>query len=258
MATTKKTTAAKLSKEQQAALDSLAESLQEADEVSVTAENLAEKVEDLRWAAAEQARALVRDLKVTPAAIAKELDVTAAYVRQLVTVAELYGEDDYRLDGRSYNDHLELSRITKDKRDAVAAYAEEYGCSIRTARTKLAEKEKSKVVKDDDAGSSSSGSSGSSSAKINDSGVSLTLSGKGGLEKLNDEVRTLIGYTSQISSSLASAVEQGARLTEEEAAELVAVAGSLVETATLATSDEAVEAAPKKTTGRKVRRNKAA
>lgn len=262
MPTPRKSAATAIPAEAQAEVDKLADELETIEKTEDQVVKYSEKVESLRWSAAERSRHLIRDLKVSPQALAKELDVTPAYVRQFATVAELYGEDDYRLsvDGeeRSFNDHLELAKLAADKRDAVAKYAEDYGCSIKTARIKVAEKAKAKVAKGEGADDESASKSSKGSISKDSSGPSLKLSGKGGLEKLNEEARTLVGFAAEIASSLNSAIDQGARFTEEEAAELVAIAESLAETAGRSTAEApAAEAAPKATKTRKVRRTKA-
>lgn len=245
----------------QAEIDKLVTEIEKADKLDHTIESASEAIEALRWTTAERIRHIVQDGKVAATTLAEEIGKTPAFVRQAASVASLYGEDEYRIADFNYNSHLELAKLKPEDRDAVVKYASEYGCSVKVAREKVKAAAAKKVVKasDDDTETKSSSGKASSSTKSRPK-----LSGKGGIEQLNKELRSFVGEVSELSSLIATAIKQGARLTAKEAKELTAIAETLAEAAGASTAEApatevaapkaTAKAAPKKVTKRVVRK----
>jgi hypothetical protein len=227
--TVKRNKTANLDKAIQAEIDKLVAEVEKVDQLDHTIESASEAIEELRWTTAERCRHIVRDGKVAANTLAAEIDKTPAWVRQAVGVAELYGEDDYRLPERTYNDHLELSKLKAEDRDAVVKYADEYGTSIKTARVKVKALQAKKVAKAE--ASDEEGEGKAKSASTSSSKTRPKLSGKGGIETLNKELRRFVSDVSELSSLITTAIRQGARLDAKEAKELEAIAEAIAEAA---------------------------
>lgn len=257
MATRTRNKTASASKETQEAINKLADELEKVDKLNETIETATEEIDELRWEAAENARTIVRDFKVGAPTLATEVAKTPAYIRQLVSVAELYGEPDYRLSERSFNDHLELAKLKAEDRDEVAKYASEFGCSIKVARIKVKAKKADKVAKAEGGSSpASSGKSSSSSSSSSSSPSRPKLRG-GGVEQANEDLRALIKHLGPVAADIATAIKQGARLNAKEAKELTGVAESLAASAGAATAEApATDQAKPKGKARRVVRNK--